>query len=59
MKRMSILTGGTNEEINDLLDFVGLGGVGNKKAGQFSLGMKQRLGIAIALILLDQVLFLF
>lgn len=35
--------------INDLLRLVGLEGTGKKKAKNFSLGMKQRLGIAIAL----------
>ena len=50
MKRFSILYGGTDEEIKDILDFVGLGNVGKKKAGQFSLGMKQRLGIALSLL---------
>ena len=33
----------------DLLELVGLGDTGRKKAASFSLGMKQRLGIAIAL----------
>ena len=35
--------------ISDLLKLVGLENTGKKKAGHFSLGMKQRLGIAIAL----------
>ena len=35
--------------IDELLHLVGLGDTGNKKAGNFSLGMRQRLGIAIAL----------
>lgn len=35
---------------DELLDMVGLGDVGRKKAGHFSLGMKQRLGIALALV---------
>ncbi len=35
--------------IDDLLKLVGLEGTGKKKAKNFSLGMKQRLGIAIAL----------
>lgn len=35
--------------IPDLLKLVGLENTGKKKAGHFSLGMKQRLGIAIAL----------
>lgn len=37
------------EEIEDLLKLVGLESTGKKKAKNFSLGMKQRLGIAIAL----------
>jgi ABC-2 type transport system ATP-binding protein len=36
--------------IAEVLDIVGLGNTGRKKAKQFSLGMKQRLSIAIALI---------
>lgn len=35
--------------VQELLDLVGLSNTGNKKAKNFSLGMKQRLGIAIAL----------
>ena len=50
MKLFSILYGGTEEDIHNLLEFVGLGDTGKKKAGAFSLGMKQRLGIAIALL---------
>lgn len=36
--------------INEVLDDVGLKDVGRKKVGKFSLGMKQRLGLAKALI---------
>jgi lantibiotic transport system ATP-binding protein len=36
--------------IAEVLDIVGLAATGRKKAGQFSLGMKQRLSIAIALL---------
>ena len=36
--------------ISEVLKTVGLEHVGQKKAGQFSLGMKQRLSIAIALL---------
>ncbi len=36
--------------IPEVLQLVGLGDTGRKKAGQFSLGMKQRLGIAAALL---------
>ena len=39
----------SDERISDLLDLVGLGNTGNKKAKNFSLGMRQRLGIAVAL----------
>ena len=39
----------SEEGIDELLHLVGLGDTGNKKAGHFSLGMRQRLGIAIAL----------
>ena len=37
------------ESIPDLLELVDLQGAGKKKAGKFSLGMRQRLGIAVAL----------
>ena len=36
--------------INEVLQIVQLTNTGKKRAGQFSLGMKQRLGIAIALL---------
>lgn len=36
--------------INEILELVGLNKIGKKKARNFSLGMKQRLGIAIALV---------
>ena len=50
MKRFSIIFGGTDEEIKELLTLVGLDKTGKKKAGKFSLGMKQRLGMAIAML---------
>ncbi|MBR1392773.1 MAG: ABC transporter ATP-binding protein [Ruminococcus sp.] len=40
----------SKEYINDLLTLVGLADTGKKKAGKFSLGMRQRLGIALALV---------
>ncbi|MCH5261339.1 MAG: ABC transporter ATP-binding protein [Lachnospiraceae bacterium] len=39
----------SEEGIDELLHLVGLHDTGSKKAGNFSLGMRQRLGIAIAL----------
>ncbi len=36
--------------VAEVLQLVGLGDTGRKKAGQFSLGMKQRLGLAAALL---------
>lgn len=36
--------------VNDLLNIVGLSNVGSKSTQHFSLGMKQRLGIALALV---------
>ncbi len=50
MYRFSIVYGGDKASIYKLLDLVGLSNVGNKKVKNFSLGMKQRLGIAIALL---------
>jgi len=38
-----------SQGIQSLLRLVGLEGTGRKKAGNFSLGMRQRLGIAVAL----------
>lgn len=38
------------EGMDRLLHLVGLDGTGSKKAGDFSLGMRQRLGIAVALV---------
>ena len=37
------------KHINELLNLIGLENTGNKKAKHFSLGMRQRLGIAIAI----------
>lgn len=44
--------------IAEVLDLVGLAKTGSKKSAQFSLGMKQRLAIAIALLHSPQVLIL-
>ncbi|MEG0323491.1 MAG: ATP-binding cassette domain-containing protein [Raoultibacter sp.] len=38
------------QKVESLLSFVGLGGVGKKKTKHYSMGMKQRLGLALALL---------
>ena len=45
-----ILLGVAREKVKEMLDLVGLTDAANKKAGKYSLGMKQRLGIALALL---------
>lgn len=40
----------SKKKMEELLQLVGLENVGKKKTGKFSLGMKQRLGLALALI---------
>ena len=47
-----------DDSIEKNLDFVGLGNTGKKKAGKFSLGMRQRLGIAMAMAGNPEVLIL-
>ena len=44
--------------INEVLEIVQLQNTGKKKAGHFSLGMKQRLGIALALLARPKLLIL-
>ena len=39
-----------DNSIHDILRLVGLDNTGNKPAGKFSLGMRQRLGIAMAMV---------
>jgi len=52
------LNGVTKQKVVDVLHLVGLEDTGSKKAKQFSLGMKQRLSIAIALLHHPQLLIL-
>lgn len=50
LKVRTTLLGLNDNEIKRVLEIVQLNDVGKKRAGHFSLGMKQRLGIAIALL---------
>lgn len=47
-----------DQRLNQLLERVGLGGRGNNKVKQYSLGMKQRLGIAATLLNDPKIIFL-
>ncbi len=46
------------KKIDEMLNFVGLGNVGKKAVGKFSLGMTQRLGIAMALLTEPEIMVL-
>lgn len=49
LKKQCEVLGIGSSDVSDLLELVGLSDTGGKKAGKFSLGMRQRLGIAMAL----------
>lgn len=50
LRYFSLLFGLQSQDHHKILEMVGLQNAGKKKARQFSLGMKQRLGIAISLL---------
>ena len=50
LKVRTLALGLSDDRISEVLTAVQLTDTGKKKAGQFSLGMKQRLGIALALL---------
>ena len=50
LKVRTLLLGLPDSRIKEVLEIVNLKNTGKKKSGQFSIGMKQRLGIAIALL---------
>lgn len=51
LKRFSLLiAGGAPDNLSELIDLVGLSDAGKKLVGHYSLGMKQRLGLAVAML---------
>jgi ABC-2 type transport system ATP-binding protein len=59
LKVHRIMRGIPNDELDDeLLELVGLSDTGEKKVKNFSLGMRQRLGIAVALLTNPELLIL-
>ena len=50
LKVRTLLYGLPDSRIHEVLELVSLTNTGKKRAGHFSMGMKQRLGIAIALL---------
>jgi ABC-2 type transport system ATP-binding protein len=50
LRVLATLGGHDQSRIPEVLDLVGLGGRGSDRFGQYSFGMKQRLGIAAALL---------
>lgn len=56
LKVRTLMLGLPDSRIDEVLKIVDLTNTGKKRAGQFSMGMKQRLGIAIALLNSPQLL---
>jgi len=50
LRALAILAGHPGDDVDALIDLVGLQGRGRDRYGNYSLGMKQRLGIAASLI---------
>jgi len=50
LMRFAKLYGADPRSVDDILRLIRLADTGSKKAGQYSLGMKQRLGIGVALL---------
>ncbi|MFZ9427890.1 MAG: ATP-binding cassette domain-containing protein, partial [Ilumatobacteraceae bacterium] len=50
LRWMAVSNGLSPKRVDEVLEIVGLNEVAKKRAGQFSLGMKQRLGIASVLL---------
>ena len=58
LKTRTLALGLPEKRIKDVLEIVRLHNTGKKKTGHFSLGMKQRLGIALALLAQPELLIL-
>ena len=58
LKTRALLYDISDERINEVLNLIGLSNTGKKKAGSFSLGMKQRLGLGMAIITRPDLLIL-
>ena len=56
LRAVGATTGISAKRVDEVLDLVGLSGVAGRRAGAFSLGMSQRLGIAGALLADPQIL---
>jgi ABC-2 type transport system ATP-binding protein len=50
LRALAATCGVTDKRVGEVIELTGLQSVANKKAGSFSLGMSQRLGIAVALL---------
>ena len=50
LRALAILGGLATDDVPELIELVGLGGRGDDRYGTYSLGMKQRLGIAASLL---------
>lgn len=58
LRNRAMLLNVPNQRVEDILSMVALSDAGNKKAGKYSLGMKQRLGIGLALLTDPELLIL-
>lgn len=58
LKILADATGIGHARVDDILEQVGLGDAANRRAGAYSLGMRQRLGLAAALLGVPPVLIL-
>ncbi len=58
LELVSYIRNVSDDNFDKVLSCVGLGEVGKKKTGKFSVGMKQRLGIAMALVSKPDILVL-